>query len=195
MNLVLASTSPYRRALLDRLGYPFTCEKPNVDEDRFKVEGRTPQALAALLAREKAREVSLRKPGALVIGGDQVAAIGTSILGKPGSVDMAVAQLLRLQNQTHQLYTAVHLMGPGIDVPLMEVTHLTMRALSFQQARHYVMKDQPLDCAGSYKLEVTGVKLFSKIEGADHDAIVGLPLISLQTQLLALGFSFFDETR
>lgn len=70
-----------------------------------------------------------------------------------------------------------------------------MRALNFQQARNYVTKDQPLDCAGSYKLEVTGVKLFSKIEGADHDAIVGLPLISLQTQLLALGFSFFDEAR
>jgi septum formation protein len=195
MNLILASTSPYRRALLERLGYPFTCEKPNVDEDRYKADGHAPQALAALLAREKAREVSLRKPGALVIGGDQVAALGTSILGKPGSVDMAVAQLLRLQNQTHQLFTAVHLLGPGIDIPLMETTHLSMRALSFQEARLYVLKDQPLDCAGSYKLEVTGVKLFSKIEGADHDAIVGLPLISLQTALLGLGFRFFDETR
>ncbi len=193
LSLVLASTSPYRRTLLERLGYPFEIEKPQVDEDSYKKLNLTPPHLASRLAREKALEVARRCPGKLVIGGDQVAALKNDILGKPGSIENAVAQLLKLQGQTHQLHTALHLLGPGIDIPLLETTQLTMRKLDFQAIKTYVELDRPLDCAGSYKLEARGIKLFSKIEGGDHDAIVGVPLMQLQNKLIELGFAFFDK--
>jgi septum formation protein len=190
--LILASTSPYRRTLLERLGYPFETQSPGVNEDIFKNQGLSPQALAMVLAREKARAVSAKFPGHLVIGGDQVAALGDQILGKPGSVEMAVAQILKLQGQTHQLFTALHLLGPGIDVPILEITDLTMRPMSFTEARQYILRDMPLDCAGSYKLEASGIKLITKITGDDHEAIVGVPLMKLQSELLRLGFTLFN---
>lgn len=191
--LILASTSPYRRSLLERLGYPFEVEKPLVDEDSYKKLNLAPAQLATRLAREKALEVARRCPGNLIIGGDQVAALNTDILGKPGSIENAVAQLLKLQGQTHQLYTALHLMGPGIDVSLLETTHLTMRKLDFQAIKTYVELDRPLDCAGAYKLESRGIKLFTVIDGGDHDAIVGLPLMQLQNKLVELGFALLDK--
>ncbi|MFP5458628.1 MAG: Maf family protein [Bacteriovoracia bacterium] len=189
--LILASTSPYRRALIARLNYPFSVEDPQLDETPFKTQGLAPAALAQRLAREKALAVARRHPHALVIGGDQVAAFKDSILSKPGTVEVAVAQLLRLQGQTHQLFTALHLLGPGIDRPILEVTTLKMREMDFNQARRYVELDRPLDCAGSYKLEASGIKLFTEISGGDHDAIVGVPLMTLQSELTQLGFSLF----
>lgn len=193
LSIVLASTSPYRRSLLERLGYAFEVEKPLVDEESFKKLKLSPVQLATRLAREKALEVAKRCPGKLIIGGDQVAALNTDILGKPGNIEKAVAQLLKLQGQTHQLFTALHLMGPGIDIALLETTHLTMRRLDFQAIKTYVELDRPLDCAGAYKLESRGIKLFNKIEGGDHDAIVGLPLMQLQNKLIDLGFHLFDK--
>ena len=188
MRLILASTSPYRRALLERLAYPFECVKPELDEAPYKTQGLHPRALAQLLAREKARVVAQHHPGALVIGGDQVAALGEHVLSKPGSTEKAHAQLLQLAGKTHQLFTALHLLGPGIDLPLLETVSLTMRPLSESDVRRYVASDQPLDCAGSYKLELSGIKLFSEIIGGDHDAIVGMPLRALQEALLKLGW-------
>jgi septum formation protein len=193
--LILASTSPYRRALFERLGYAFHCEKPLVNEESFKTGHYPPIQLAQTLAREKAREVSARFPTVLVIGGDQVAALGNQILSKPGSKDFAVAQLMKLQGQTHELHTAVHLMGPGIDLGFVETIQMRMRPLTFNQARQYVECDKPFDCAGAYKLEASGIKLFTEIRGGDHDAIVGLPLMRLQNKLLELGFDLFDERR
>lgn len=189
--LILASTSPYRRALVARLNYPFSVEDPQLDEAPFKTLGLAPQALAQRLAREKALAVARRNPQALVIGGDQVAAFRDGILSKPGTVEAAVAQLLRLQGQTHQLFTALHLLGPGIDRQILAVTTLTMRELDFAQIRRYVELDRPLDCAGAYKLEASGIKLFREITGGDHDAIVGVPLMALQSELSQLGFSLF----
>ena len=162
-----------------------------MDEDVFKKQGHAPAKLAALLARAKAEAVFMKNSNALVIGGDQVAALGDLILSKPGTVDQAVKQLMKLQGQTHELHTAVHHLGPGIDIPLMETTRLTMRALSEADARRYIEIDQPLDCAGSYKLESRGIKLFTHIEGGDHDAIVGLPLMTLQAALTKAGFKLF----
>ncbi len=191
MKLILASTSPYRRALLTRLGYQFSCEKPAVDEAAFKNLNLTPAQLASRLAQEKAQAVAKRFPDSVVIGGDQVAALGEHILDKPGSCENAVAQLRQLQGQTHQLYTAVHLIGPGQCRSLLQITSLTMRRLTETELQSYVAHDQPLDCAGAYKLEQQGIKLFTKIEGEDHDAIVGLPLMALQSALCELGFPLF----
>ncbi|MBY0516677.1 MAG: Maf family protein [Bacteriovoracaceae bacterium] len=193
--LILASTSVYRKKLLERLHYPFTCEKPLVEESSYKLSQFKPIDVARALAREKALEVSKRFPGHLIIGGDQVVALENQILSKPGSIEFGISQLLKLQNQTHELHCAVHLLGPGIDTGFVETVKLKMRPLNFNQAKEYIELDEPLDCAGSYKLESRGIKLFESIEGGDHDAIVGLPLMRLQNELLNLGFELFDKIR
>lgn len=195
MKLILASTSTYRRALLERLGIPFDCVAPGVDETPFKSKGLAPEALAQCLAREKAQAVFARFPQALVIGGDQVAEVDGTILGKPGSLERAQAQLERMQGKPHRLLTALHLLGPGFDRPHLDVTTLHMRPLSGSEIQQYLLRDKPLDCAGSYKLEESGIKLFSKIETEDANAIVGVPLIWLQTALLEAGFSLFSADR
>lgn len=191
VKLVLASTSPYRAALLRRLRVPFEQASPGVDEDSFKDGRLLPQELARLLAREKARAVAARMPDALVLGGDQVAEVGGRILGKPGTSERALEQLMAMNGREHRLLTAVHLQGPGFEESHLDVTTLTMRALDEAQLREYVRRDTPLDCAGAYKLEAAGIKLFAKLETRDPDAIVGLPLIWLQGALLRAGLPFF----
>ncbi len=192
--LILASTSVYRAKLLARLGHPFTTQSPELNETPFKqkFQGK-PLELAKTLAREKALAVARKNPQALCIGSDQVAALGEEFLSKPLTVEKAVAQLMKLQGKTHVLYTAVHLIGPGIDRGHVEITRLTMRPLDFTALKAYVEKDLPLDCAGSYKLEAHGIKLFTLIEGNDHEAIVGLPLLWTQQAFLELGLPFFHQ--
>lgn len=191
MKLILASTSPYRKALLMRLGLPFTCVAPGVDEHAFKRLGLAPSALAQKLAWEKARAVHQLHPKAIVIGGDQLAEIDGMILGKPHTSEHALEQLRLMRGKTHRLLTAVHLCGPGLDEPYLAVTQLRMRELSDQELSAYIERDRPLDCAGSYKIEQSGIKLFSEIHCDDLNTIQGLPLIWLQTALLKAGVSFF----
>lgn len=190
MKLILASTSPYRKLLLERLALPFDCVAPGVDEDAFKTKGLTPAQLAQTLAKEKAQAVAQRFPDALVIGGDQLAEVEGTILGKPGNEAHALSQLQSMQGKTHQLLTAVHLIGPGIDTPHLAVTKLHMRRLSEAELLSYLRLDRPYDCAGSYKIEERGIKLFSQIETDDMNTIMGLPLMWLQSSLLKHGFSF-----
>lgn len=187
MDLVLASTSPYRRALLERLGVPFRAIAPAVDEDEFKARGLSPLALAETLARAKAESVGLGLPESIVIGSDQVAAIDGRALGKPGSVEAAEAQLEALAGRTHELVTAVAVRNRGSTISHTDITTLVMRPLSVEEISRYVTADRPLDCAGSYKLESRGITLFEKIVSDDHTAIVGLPLIALTTILRSLG--------
>lgn len=191
MKLILASTSPYRKALLEKLGVDFTCENPGVDEDSFKHSVKEPKKLVQVLAREKAKTVWQKNQDAFVIGGDQLAEIDSEILGKPGTPEMALIQLEKMSGKTHQLLTALHIMGPGhFDQAHLNVTQLKMRALNSTEIQRYIAKDSPLDCAGSYKIEEAGINLFSEIRTEDMNAIMGMPLIWLQTTLLKAGFSF-----
>ncbi|MGE0711123.1 MAG: nucleoside triphosphate pyrophosphatase [Planctomycetota bacterium] len=187
MELILASTSRYRREQLERLGLVFSCEAPGVDERAVAPAGAAPRALAAHLARAKADAVAARHPQAIVIGGDQVCAHAGEVLGKPGTVERAVAQLLRLQGSTHQLVTAICLRQGERVLTHEDVTELEMRPLSEASVRRYVAADDPLDCAGSYKLEARGIALFEAIRSEDWSAITGLPLLALARMLRQLG--------
>jgi len=185
--LVLASTSPYRRELLARLRLPFSCEKPGVDEDAAKRTLPDPAAVVAELARQKARAVAVRLPDAIVIGSDQGACLDGTMLDKPGTAANAIAQLTALAGRTHELRTAVAIVHAGGLVEWTDVTRLTMRALAREEIERYVAAEQPLDCAGSYKIEGLGIALFERIESEDQTAIQGLPLLRLAAELRRLG--------
>ena len=189
--LILASTSRYRHALMSRLGVPFRTLAPLCDEEEEKerLGDLPPEALAPKLARAKAESLRGEARGAVIVGSDQIAAIDGEILHKPGTRERAEAQLARLSGQTHLLVTAFAVAHPGGVIEHVDVTRLTMRELSPAQIERYVAADEPLDCAGSFKLEARGIVLFSRIESADQTAITGLPLIALTTALASLGFA------
>ncbi|HEX6810020.1 MAG TPA: Maf family protein [Planctomycetota bacterium] len=187
MNLVLASTSSYRRRLLERLRLPFTAEAPGVDEAAVKRSLRDPEAVVRDLARRKALAVAARHPEAIVIGSDQCASIDGDILDKPGTDLAAIAQLQRLQGREHELLTATALTHRGTLVEFLDRTRLRMRSLTAAEIERYVAAEQPLDCAGSYRIESLGIALFEHIECEDQTAIVGLPLRRLCEELRKLG--------
>lgn len=188
MDLVLASTSPYRRAQLDLLRLPFRSMAPGVDEEAIATDRTDPVALAGRLARAKAEAVGSREPGAVVIGGDQVVAFEGRVLGKPETADRAVEQLLEMAGREHQLVSAVAVADSGGVEVVIEVARLWVRALIRDEAERYVAADRPLDCAGSYKIESLGITLFERIETNDQTAIVGLPLLAVCRMLRARGF-------
>jgi septum formation protein len=187
-DLILASTSPYRRQLLLRLGVAFECEAPGVDERAAAAGEPDPARRARLLARAKAEAVAARHPHAVVIGSDQVAEVDGAILGKPGTIAAAVDQLLLLQGREHRLITAVALATPDALVEFADIARLRMRRLDRAALERYVEADQPLDCCGSYKIEARGIGLFESVETADRTAITGLPLLRLTAELVRLGF-------
>jgi septum formation protein len=190
MQLILASTSRYRQELLSRLGLPFACHAPGVDEDAVKTDRNLgPRQVAEILAERKARAVAVRHPEAVVIGSDQLAHLDGAVLGKPGTAEAAEAQLARLAGRTHELVTAVCIVHPGGVERITDLAHLTMRSQSTEALARYVAADRPLDCAGAYKLECRGIALFSAIACDDHTAITGLPLIWTAGVLGRLGFS------
>ena len=185
--LILASTSRYRRALLDRLGLAYTATPPACDEEALKDPSLTPQALAESLAEAKAASLVAAHPGALIIGSDQVCAVDNEVLHKPRTVARAVAHLERLQGRQHCLITALVVAQDGRRWRHTDITTLTMRPFERSALERYVAVDQPLDCAGAYKLECRGIALFSGIASDDHDAIVGLPLLALCRILVEAG--------
>lgn len=189
-DLILASTSRYRKELLARLALPFACEAPGVDEDAVKADAsHSPRQVAEILAERKARAVAERHPGAVVIGSDQLAQLDGQVLGKPGSVAGAQQQLARLAGRVHELVTAVCIVHPGGVERLTDIARLRMRALDAAAIARYVEADRPLDCAGAYKLECLGIALFEQVECTDHTAITGLPLIWTGSVLARLGFA------
>ena len=185
--LVLASTSRYRAALLARLGLPFTQEAPGVDESPRP--GEAPDALASRLALAKALAVAARHPASLAIGSDQVAVLDGALLGKPGSVEAAEGQLARASGRTVEFLTAVALADGehGHIASALDRTRVRFRTLDPGEIRRYVAREQPLDCAGSFKSEALGVALFESIETRDPAALVGLPLIELCRMLREAG--------
>jgi len=186
--LILASTSKYRGQLLEQLGWPFHAMNPGVDEDKVKSLGKTVIETASLLSRYKAEAVFALKPHSCVIGSDQVCSLEGHIFGKPLSEERAVEQISLLQGKNHELITAVTVISPQGSETFVNQTILKMRSLRLQEIYSYVREDLPFDCAGSYKLESRGIKLFEKIEMSDHTSIIGLPLIQLTTTLLKLGY-------
>lgn len=186
--LILASQSKYRRELLGRLGVPFECIAPNVDETDLQESGADPATIARDLARAKARAVAAIHPDALVIGSDQVAELEGTILSKPGTAENARAQLARMAGREHRLWTAVAIECGGEHREHLDITRLGMRPLASEEIARYVAADRPLDCAGSYKVESLGITLFERIESADHTAIVGLPLLFVAGTLRSFGW-------
>jgi septum formation protein len=190
-DLILASTSPYRRALLERLGLPFSCRAPRCDEAALQREqarrGTSPRVLAEALALAKASSLVADEPGAAIIGCDQLVAFEGRVFGKPGTIEQALDQLAAMAGQTHELITAMAVIRGGDTFRHTDVARLRMRPLSREAIERYAAADRPLDCAGSYKLEARGIVLFDRIESDDHTAITGLPLIALVTILRELG--------
>lgn len=187
-DLILASTSPYRRALLARLGVSFRCVAPPVDEEGLKDPTLAPRDLAERLARAKAGGVARLEPEAVVIGSDQLIACEGRVFGKPGDARSASEQLLAMAGRPHDLITAVAVVAGGRVVGHTDVTTLWMRPLTRVEVERYVSADRPFDCAGSYKLEERGITLFERVVSDDHTAVTGLPLIALTTILRGLGF-------
>ena len=185
--LILASTSAYRRMLLERLGIPFTVERPEVDET--PLPGETPSATAMRLALDKARAVAARHPDALVIGSDQVAHIRDTVFGKPGTSESAIAQLQAMRGQTVVFHTALALIDNRDGHTLQDSvpTSVRFRMLSDDEIVRYVAREQPLDCAGSAKSEGLGISLLDALSGDDPTALIGLPLIALSRMLRARG--------
>lgn len=186
--LILASQSIYRKELLQRLQVPFECVSPDLDESPFKSANQHPQKISEALSLAKAEKVFSSHPNACVIGGDQVAHLKGRILNKPLNKDNALEQLTELCGKTHELFTSISVLSPQGRTTFTDVTQLTMRTLSTEALQRYIEKDQPLDCAGSYKIEKLGVSLFEKIETQDPTAIVGIPLMRLQQTLTEIGY-------
>ena len=177
--LILASTSRYRRELLERLRLPFTVHAPEVDES--PLAGEAPAAMARRLALAKARVVAQRHPAAIVIGSDQVAELDGAAIGKPGSHERAVAQLRTMSGRTVLFHTAVAVVcvERGFDSEALVPVTVRVRQLSDAEIEHYLRAEQPYDCAGSARIEGLGITLVAKLEGEDPNALIGLPLIAL----------------
>jgi len=189
--LILASTSTYRRQLLERLGLVFTCEAPGVDETPHP--GEPADVLVARLARAKARGVGERRDG-WIIGSDQVALLDGSasaaIMGKPASAAACVEQLLRCSGRTVSYLTAVAVLRRTDASPreFVDTTRVRFRRLDPATVGRYVEKERPLDCAGGFKSEGLGIALCESIDSCDPSALIGLPLIRLSQTLREVGF-------
>lgn len=181
IDLVLASTSRYRRELLARLVSRFRQESPQVDETALP--GEAPAQLAARLAAAKARAVAARNPNALVIGSDQVADCSGAVLGKPGTIEAARRQLRASSGGIVVFHTAICLIdtrhSPAREFVAVDTTRVLFRTLEDAEIDRYIEREQPLDCAGSFKSEGLGIGLFERVESTDPTALIGLPLIAL----------------
>lgn len=182
--IILASTSSYRKELLSKLHWPFEAIKPDVDEDIYKNEVISPSELSAKLSRLKADDIFKNNSDAIVIGSDQVCSFGNQILSKPQTFERALGQLKMLSGNKHQLLTSVTIKSQEKTLTWTNTTTLWMRKLTEEDIARYLKIDMPYDCAGSYKLEEMGIKLFEKIEMSDHTSIIGLPLIEISNILI-----------
>ncbi len=181
--LILASTSPFRRALLKRLGLPFTTAAPAVDESRRPNE--PPQVMVLRLAEAKAVAVAAGHPEAIIIGSDQVACIDDQVLGKPGDREQAIAQLTLASGRTLVFQTGLCVLNAitGRTQALVEPFRVHFRRLTRARIEAYLDRERPYDCAGSFKSEGLGIALFARLEGEDPSTLIGLPLIRLITLL------------
>lgn len=182
-SIILASSSPFRREVLNKLGLPFECESPNIDESA--VADETPESLVARLALEKAQAVANRHPDALIISSDQVAVLDGKIITKPGNHSSAVEQLSLASGREVVFLTSLCLLNTASGQHQLMVCPFTVHflELSPSQIESYLMIEKPYNCAGSFKSEGLGITLFSKLEGDDPNTLIGLPLIELTKML------------
>lgn len=186
--LLLASTSPARRALMDALALPYRAVAPEVDE--VVAPGTPPHHAVALLAERKARAVAARFPQALVIGADQLVALGGQALGKPPDARAARAQLAALRGRSHEIVTGVCVVGPAFLVTEVDTARLTVAPLREEELDGYVATGEWQGCAGGYRVEGRGQALFQRIEG-DRAAVQGLPMQRVVRLLREAGVRFF----
>lgn len=179
MQLVLASSSPYRRALLARLGLPFEHASPDIDET--PQPGEDVQSLVCRLALGKAAALAPAWPDSLIIGADQACLLGEQILGKPGTRENAHQQLRACSGQSVDFYTALVLYDSHSGSWQQSLDHFSVQFRELQDAEitYYLQREEPFDCAGSFKVEGLGISLFSSMRGKDYNSLVGLPLLSL----------------
>lgn len=179
----MASSSPYRRSLLERIGIPFQCDTPAVNE--CQKNGETATELVLRLAEAKARSVAPRHAQSLIIGSDQIALLGDEILTKPGSHDNARKQLCKMSGQTVIFFTSLCLLNTANNKKQLDCVNYTVhfRKLSRDEAERYLTKEQAYDCAGSFKSEGYGITLLQSMCGDDPSSLIGLPLISLLKML------------
>jgi len=185
--IILASKSVYRKQLLERLGIAFTCSESDFDETPLKKSIKDPVELTQKLAIAKAQKVQMLHNHAIIIGSDQVCYHNGKVLGKTGSIDKSFEQLKSMQGSTHELITSYCILFDGQEIVRTNITKLEMRKLSDLQIKNYLSSDNPVDCAGSYKLELNGISLMSNIETSDYTAIIGLPLVCLANDLNKIG--------
>jgi septum formation protein len=185
--LILASTSPFRRELLARLGLPFSTQAPNVDES--PQPGEDAPTLTARLAELKARAVARHQPTALIIGSDQAAVLDGAIIGKPADHEGATRQLQRASGRTVTFHTGLCLLdgASGPCQTMVEPFRVVFRPLTAAMIDRYLRREQPYQCAGSFKSEGLGIALFERLEGDDPTSLIGLPLIRLTRMLETAG--------
>ena len=185
--LVLASTSPYRQELLTRLGLPFETASPEIDESRH--EGEDPEEFVQRLSLAKAKAVAGKYPDALIIGSDQVATLDDTILGKPGTHERAMKQLKAASGRSVTFLTGLSLYdsATGRSHTVCEPFRVKFRPLTEEEIDDYLRREEPYDCAGSFKSEGLGIALFSLMDGEDPNSLIGLPLIQLVSMLLENG--------
>ena len=193
VTLVLGSSSPFRKELLEKLMLPFETVSPDIDET--PLDNESPIALVERLAVEKARAVADQFPNALIIGSDQVALHGNEIVGKPHTHERAVEQLRTASGKQIKLYTGLALFNSKSGSIQSEVIPFTVhfKNLSDHVIEAYLRKEQPYNCAGSVRSEGLGIALLERFEGDDPNALIGLPLIRLVAMLENEGFSLFEN--
>ncbi|MDO3385725.1 Maf family nucleotide pyrophosphatase [Gilvimarinus sp. SDUM040013] len=194
-HIVLASSSPYRAQLLERLGIPFVTQSPNIDESPQQQE--LPERLALRLASNKARAIAASFPKSLIIGSDQVASLDGGTIGKPGGYDQAFKQLSSARGQWLTFHTglSVYNAATNQEYRTVERYRVKFRSLSDQQIDGYLRHDQPYDCAGSFKCEKLGIALFEQMDGRDPNSLIGLPLIALVELLAQAGLDVLLHAR
>ncbi|MEJ2609541.1 MAG: Maf family nucleotide pyrophosphatase [Candidatus Thiodiazotropha sp.] len=178
-SLILASSSPFRRELLSRIGIEFSSVSPDIDE--CQLPGESAEELVLRLAKQKAMAIGQSHPNALIIGSDQVATISDRILGKPGNHECAVEQLMQVSGKRVTFFTGLSLYNSKThhSQSCCEPFHVVFRNLQRSEVENYLHKEQPYNCAGSFKSEGLGICLFERLEGDDPNALIGLPLIRL----------------
>ena len=193
--LILGSSSPFRAALLAKIGLPFDTASPDIDENRL--DGEQPIKLVKRLSELKARKIAEKHPNALIIGSDQVAVLDNEVLGKPGNYDNAMKQLMAASGKTVTFLTGLALFNSQTNTmqSLVEPFEVRFKELSKQQIDFYLRHEQPYQCAGSFKSEGFGISLFSKLKGNDPNSLVGLPLIQLISLLDAEGIDVLQPNQ
>ncbi len=183
--LVLASSSPFRKTILDKLNLPYTTHSPNIDESAHKNE--SPAELVCRLAEQKARAVRQQYPDALIIGSDQVAILDGTIIGKPHTHEKATEQLRNTSGRIVTFLTGLSLYNAQTERMQTDVVPFTVhfRQLSERMIENYLLAEKPYNCAGSFKSEGLGIALFNRLEGDDPNTLIGLPLIRLIQMLEA----------